>query len=747
MLIRPRIKPHFQVEIAEGQGVFLLSERSKILLHGRVYQLLVPLIDGRSLDCLMDALPKEISPALAHYALARLERKGYISESACLPTDESALWALHNVDPATALHRLAHTPVSLTTLGSVEPERFREILQSTHVRLDEPGQLRVVLTDDPLIGALQSVNDEALCSGQPWLLVKALGCTIWVGPLFVPGRTGCWECLAQRLRAKRVVEGYIQQKTNRDAPLQPNRCATPATLEIAWGLAASAISAWIVREDLSALEGKVLTFNTLSWQTQFHVLVRRPQCPACGEPPQLDRSILPVVLTDQQRRFTREGDYRVISPEATLARYEHHVSPITGVVKALERESSSKDGDVHVYVATHDWIGNHECLADLRRSLRIQSSGKGPSDLQAKVSALCEALERYSAVFQGDESRRTARFQELGSEAIHPNTCMCFSVKQYTERNAWNARGSRFNRIPLPFDEGAEIDWTPVWSLTRQQQSYLPTGYCYHGYPYPGGRAFCVAGSSGTAAGNTLEEAILYGLLELVERDAVAIWWYNRLRRPGVILDSFDTPYFEQLQAHLLSHYRDLWLLDLTADLEIPVFAALSRRTDQPEERIIFGFGAHLDPKIAVMRAMTELTQLLPWSLRAGRWEIALDATEDRDAVEWLHSATLANQPYLIPDVCEAPREASHYVQRWTGDLMEDVLTCQVLIERQGLELFVLDQTRPDIALPVAKVIVPGLRPSYARFAPGRLYEIPVRLGWLPRHLTEEELNPVGMFV
>jgi oxazoline/thiazoline synthase len=97
--------------------------------------------------------------------------------------------------------------------------------------------------------------------------------------------------------------------------------------------------------------------------------------------------------------------------------------------------------------------------------------------------------------------------------------------------------------------------------------------------------------------------------------------------------------------------------------------------------------------------------------------------------------------------VCEAPREASHYVQRWTGDLMEDVLTCQVLIERQGLELFVLDQTRPDIALPVAKVIVPGLRPSYARFAPGRLYEIPVRLGWLPRHLTEEELNPVGMFV
>jgi ribosomal protein S12 methylthiotransferase accessory factor len=63
------------------------------------------------------------------------------------------------------------------------------------------------------------------------------------------------------------------------------------------------------------------------------------------------------------------------------------------------------------------------------------------------------------------------------------------------------------------------------------------------------------------------------------------------------------------------------------------------------------------------------------------------------------------------------------------------------------MEMLVLDQTRPDIGMPFVKVLVPGLRHFWPRFAPGRLYEVPVRLGWLPRPLTEEQLNPIPMFL
>jgi ribosomal protein S12 methylthiotransferase accessory factor len=59
----------------------------------------------------------------------------------------------------------------------------------------------------------------------------------------------------------------------------------------------------------------------------------------------------------------------------------------------------------------------------------------------------------------------------------------------------------------------------------------------------------------------------------------------------------------------------------------------------------------------------------------------------------------------------------------------------------------VLDQTRPDLGVPVVKVIVPGLRHFWARFGPGRLYDVPVELGWLDAPTAEADLNPTAVFV
>jgi ribosomal protein S12 methylthiotransferase accessory factor len=76
-------------------------------------------------------------------------------------------------------------------------------------------------------------------------------------------------------------------------------------------------------------------------------------------------------------------------------------------------------------------------------------------------------------------------------------------------------------------------------------------------------------------------------------------------------------------------------------------------------------------------------------------------------------------------------------------DTREQVTACVNLAKRAGLDFLVLDQTRPDIEVPVARVIVPGLRHFYRRFAPGRLYDVPVKLGWRDRALSEHELNPL----
>jgi ribosomal protein S12 methylthiotransferase accessory factor len=77
---------------------------------------------------------------------------------------------------------------------------------------------------------------------------------------------------------------------------------------------------------------------------------------------------------------------------------------------------------------------------------------------------------------------------------------------------------------------------------------------------------------------------------------------------------------------------------------------------------------------------------------------------------------------------------------------VQDINHCRSIIEAQGMEMLVLDQTRADVGMPVVKVVVPGLRHFWARYAPGRLYDVPVKMGWLEKPLREEELNPIPIF-
>jgi ribosomal protein S12 methylthiotransferase accessory factor len=460
--------------------------------------------------------------------------------------------------------------------------------------------------------------------------------------------------------------------------------------------------------------------DTRTWVSQSHSLVRYPACPVCGDPPQ-DRPG-PVSLVSRQASPSESSGHRVGPPEATLATYDHLVSPITGIVARVEAPPGT-GGVFQVCVGGANGAIPVDSLKAFKTSFRHRSAGKGPTLIQARASALAESLERYSTEFTGSEFRILGTYRELGDRAIHPNAVMGYSARQYLERDAWNARGSHFNAVPVPLDPDAAIPWSPVWSLTEDREKLLPTQFLYF------------------AAGNNLEEAVLQGFLELVERDATAIWWYNRLPRPGVDLQGAGQPYLVDLTAHYATLDRDLWALDLTHDLGIPVFAALScnRAT---RGQVLFGLGCSLDPGVALVRACAELNQFI-----ANVGPGAEAPLGDEETLRWLRTATLDNQPYLAPDPGVPFRRLEAFANASSGDLLQDIRLCQGRVEARGMEMLVLDLTRPDAGMPVAKVIVPGLRHFWARFAPGRLFEVPVAMGWLERPLLEDELNPNPIFV
>jgi ribosomal protein S12 methylthiotransferase accessory factor len=687
---------------------------------------------------------------MVRYALMQMEQKGYIVESDDpLPSSLAVFCDTLDIDPKEAHRRLQGTKVAVKAFGSLPTSEFISTLESLHIQVSEEGDIEVVLTDDYLQDGLDAFNQKALHLSRPWMLVKPVGTTIWIGPIFYPGKTACWECLAQRLRDNRPVEGFIQRHKDISTPLPIPLAPLPSTRQTALGMAATEVFKWIVRGENQRLEGILVTHDTLSLETRNHILVKRPQCPICGELVNgFNSKPLPIILGSRKKTFTADGGHRCVLPEETLRKYQQHISPITGVVRELSNVFMGSNNLTHTYLARHHFATMFDDLNALRQNLGGRSAGKGKTDIQARASAFCEAIERYSGVFQGDEIREKGSYQKMVDQAIHPNTCMNFSQAQYENRQEWNASCSGwFQKIPEPFDEDREIEWTPVWSLTHQDFKYLPTAYCYYGYPKPE-KPDCWADSNGCAAGNTMEEAILQGFMELVERDSVALWWYNRVKRPRVDLDSFDEPYFQALKDYYQTLHRELWVLDITSDLNIPVFAAITKRTDREVEDIVLGYGAHFDPKIAIQRALTEVNQILPAVLSAnadGSTQYAPSA--DPLAVDWWKIATLENQPYLVPDESIAPTVCGDYPKVWSDDLRDDVMTCKQIIEKHGMEILVLDQTRLDIGLKVVKVIVPGMRHFWKRLGSGRLYEVPVQLDWLKEPLEENQLNPFPMWM
>ncbi|MGW0828062.1 TOMM precursor leader peptide-binding protein [Streptomyces sp. NPDC002845] len=778
-------RSHLRAEVVVNDAAYLLSDRGVTALQGDRIEALVPLLDGtRDLpSVLRDAAP-DIPPEQVGRLIGRLAQAGLVGYSAPVPVTGGrsdgtapgparAYWELAGLDGTAALRQLAAAPLEVLTVGGASAEGVLEACRAAGLAVAGHGgargaecmagadcvvgedvvRLSLVVCDDYLNPELYEIDALHRATGRSWLLARPGGSTAWVGPVFRPGSGPCWSCLAHRLRGHRQSEAPVRRALGLTGPVPRPTAQVPPSAAAAAQLTALEAAKWLAGYRHPG-QSAVLTLDTLSLTTRHHELRRRPQCPDCGDPGLVARQVRqPVTIVSRPKASYTGGGHRACSPQEVRDRYLHLVSPVTGVVEEIRKDPRAPAG-LHCYLAGRNPALGGTDLARLRAGLRQLSGGKGATALDAEVSALCEALERYSGTLQGDEPRTRDSLRGLGDVAVSPDACQLFAPRQFRDRERWNALHDSFQYVPEPFDDRAPVDWTPVWSLTEQRQRLLPTGMLY----FPGSLdgASPVAGccslradSNGNAAGSSLEDAILHGFLELVERDAVALWWYNRTRQPGVRLDGpggFGDSWTDELHAAYRHLNREVWALDLTSDLGIPVFAAVSRRTDKPAEDIMFGFGAHFDPAVALRRALTEMNQLLP-AVTGARPDGTGYGSTAPEPLGWWWGATVRTQPYLLPDPSRPARGAADFEFQNRPDLRDDVEAVVELLRGHGMDLLVLDQTRPDIGIPVVKAVVPGLRHFWARYAPGRLFDVPVRLGRLSAPTPYNDLNPVPLFV
>ncbi|MFB9248095.1 TOMM precursor leader peptide-binding protein [Sphaerisporangium melleum] len=752
---RPAFRRHFRVEVIEREGVYLISERDTHVLTGRSIEAVASLLDGKhTVEDILVAVEPDIAPENVYYVLHTLRQRDLLVDvTEDLERRSAAYWEMAGRNGQEAAGAVRGGRAELLTAGDVPGEELRRLLAAEGVTVTGPaegadaGTLTVVLTDDYLRGELAEINRRHLADGRPWLLARTAGPVLWLGPVFQPGQddAGCWRCLTQRLEGHRQSLTYLENRLRGTRPLVLPHADLALTRDAGARLVAAEAVKWLAGVR-TGQQRDVVTIDTLNLGATRHPVRRRPQCPDCGDAGLMAaRAAAPVELTSRPKTFTADGGHRSRHPEDTAERYAHLVSPVTGVVRELTRLDTGVPF-VKTYVAGHNFARQVRDLGSLRKGLRSQSAGKGMTDLQAKVSAMCEAMERYSGIFQGDEAKRRATYRELGADAVHPNACSLYSEEQYRTRREVTATSS-YSFVNDPLDPDAAIEWTPVWSMTERRHKYVPTGYLYYYYndPQVTGALYTWSDSNGNAAGSSMEDAVLQGFMELAERDAVAVWWYNRVRRPAFDLGAFADPWMDEFQEVYAGLGRDLHVLDLTNDLGVPVAAAVSRRTSGPTEDILMAFGAHFDPRIAVQRALAEMNQFIPAVIDVDPNGHTRYRFPDSDQINWWSTARVADHPYLLP--AGPPVPAGAYDRPATTDLRDDVEAARTLVEEHGMEMLVLDQTRPDIGLPVVKVIVPGMRHFWRRLAPGRLYDVPVRLGWLAEPTPEERMNPITMFL
>jgi ribosomal protein S12 methylthiotransferase accessory factor len=723
-----RFKHHLRV-VPVGSGlVFLLGELEHFVLKGRLHELIAPLIDGqRSVLQIIESLDGKVSPPEVVYIVNILRERGYILERTTgLAPESAAFWEAVGVDADRVAKVLSEAAVAVAIAGEGDTSPLIQGLGDAGLAIRESAPFRVVLTHDYLEPDLDRIDADARQGDVRWLPVKLSGPTCWIGPIMQPNVGACWTCLSHRLRFNRPDRAFVQRRLGMPAPTSLPRAETNVAVQAGARLAVLEV----VRLLTSTAPQRLLTLDYARLTTSEHPIVRRPQCPACGDGELIrKRAWEPLHLEPRRKAQEDDGGYRCVTAEETFERLKTQISPITGIVTHIAPVPVRDHPLRPVYSSGYFSCPSHDdpSLDEFGRP----SLGKGRTASQARTGALAEGIERYSALFQGDEALILAKFTDLEEQAIHPHELQNFSDAQYRNRETINQRVRELRRsVPAPFDDEIAIHWTPAWSLTQERRRYVPATYSYLYTAETLEAEYCGFNPNGHAAGNCLEEAILQAFLEVTERDAIAIWWYNRLRRPQVLLGSFDEPYFEALQKHYRSMGHRIWVLDITNDLEIPAFAALARAEDG--SRWCIGFGCHLDARLGVQRALTELNQLFDPTGRA--------------PAPW-NDAAMTDRSFLLPDESSAPRASDDFRREAHENLRDDIMTCVKRASHVGLETIVLDQTRPDAGLCAAKVIVPGLRHIWPRLGPGRLYDVPVKLGWLNSPNIENELNPVHLFL
>src|ERR1700747_1178418 len=261
----PQFAPNFTVYVLPPDVVCLYSEDRKFLLHGQLYCALASAIakGGKSFRDLVAELEPDFPSDKIHEALTRLlDRRYVIPTSRCSNSAAAAYWASLGLSPETAERNLRKCRVRLQSINVEGVPELGAALSELGVRVVKrsPG-LTVTLVNDYLEARLAELNGRHLSDRTPWVLVQPSGIFPLVGPVFRPGKSACWMCLAGRMKRNREVKAFLDRK--KTLPLVASPLARDTFGESAIQLAAVEIAKTIATGFRTPLSDHIVSLDLL----------------------------------------------------------------------------------------------------------------------------------------------------------------------------------------------------------------------------------------------------------------------------------------------------------------------------------------------------------------------------------------------------------------------------------------------------------------------------------------------------
>ena len=375
-----------------------------------------------------------------------------------------------------------------------------------------------------------------------------------------------------------------------------------------------------------------------------------------------------------------KGTHRVIAPKKTIEINEDKLKT-AGITRIADITDLDRVG-LPIYTAIRPTAEDG--------AVSIYG-GKGISKDHAKASAMMEGFERYSAEKQDSDDTVIANLDEIGKKG------------NYIDPKSLNL-GQNLEKQDL---SEFKLEWNLACDIISGEEYYVPSNAVYHPYVHEDSiDGLFKSNTNGLASGNVLDEAILHGMFEVIERDAWSIFELTHKNYAQIDLDTIESDVVNDTIDKFESEGIKIKLMDFTADINVPTIAASADDTVSKDAGLLtLGMGTHLDPEVAVLRALTEVAQSRATQINGAR-EDTVRADFAREA--GYETMKRINKFYFKEE--ENKISLSDIENNATTSITEDIeIVKDELISNDISKILYTDLTRPELDISVVRVIIPEM--------------------------------------